>query len=135
MQVHSIGLKSDNLLGIIETIKNGLPISAFDHFREKIELSEKALSKTMDISKRTLTRRKHEGRLSPLESEKLVRLASLFDKAAEVFGDDENLAAQWFKTPARGLAGKTPMEMAETEIGAREVHALLVRIGHGIFPG
>lgn len=135
MQVHSIGLKSENLFGIIEKIKNGLPISAFDNFRQKINLSERALSDTIDISKRTLTRRKQKGRLSSLESERLVRLARLFDKATEVFGNDEIVSAQWFRTPARGLGGKTPLVMAETELGAQEVNALLVRIEHGVFPG
>jgi putative toxin-antitoxin system antitoxin component (TIGR02293 family) len=135
MDVHSINLKADNLFGIIEEIKNGLPISSFNNFRQKINLSEKALSDTIDISKRTLTRRKKKGRLSSLESERLVRLAKLFDKATTVFGNDESVTAQWFKTPARGLGGNTPLVMAETELGAQEVFALLVRIEHGVFPG
>jgi putative toxin-antitoxin system antitoxin component (TIGR02293 family) len=135
MHVHSIGIKSENLFGIIEKIKIGLPMSAFDNFRHQIDLSERALSDTMDISKRTLTRRKKDGRLSSLESERLVRLARLFDKATEVFGNDAGIAAQWFKTPARGLGGKTPLTMAGTELGAQEVNALLVRIEHGVFPG
>ena len=135
MNVQSIGLKSDTLFGMIEAIKSGLPISTFSHFRQKMDLSEGALSSTMNISKRTLTRRKKEGRLSAAESEKLVRLAKLFDQATRVFGSDEVLSAQWFKAPARGLGGRTPLEMAETEMGAQEVNALLVRIEHGVFPG
>jgi putative toxin-antitoxin system antitoxin component (TIGR02293 family) len=135
MHVQSIGLKSKSLFGVIEQIKSGLPMGAFDNLRQKIGLSERALSESMDISKRTLTRRKTEGRLSSSESERLVRLARLFDKATEVFGNDEAVAAQWFKTPARGLGAKTPLEMAETELGAQEVNALLVRIEHGVFPG
>lgn len=135
MQVHSIGLKSEDLFGVIEKIKEGLPMSTFDNFRKKINLSERALSDTIDISKRTLTRRKQKGRLSSSESERLVRLARLFDKATEVFGNDETVSANWFRTPARGLGGKTPLVMAETELGAQEVYALLIRIEHGIFPG
>lgn len=135
MQIQSIELKSNNLFGILEKIKNGLPISTFDNFRQKINLSEKALSATINISKRTLTRRKQTGRLSTSESERLVRLARLFDKATEVFGNDGTLAARWFRTQARGLGGMTPLAMAETELGAQEVYSLLVRIEHGVFPG
>jgi len=50
-----------------------------------------------------------------------------------MFGDDEKAAAQWLKEPVRALGGETPLEMAETEIGAQEVNALLVRIEHGVF--
>lgn len=133
--VSSIGVKSDNLMGFIELIKDGLPVSTFNRLKEKLDVSEKALMDTVTISKRTLTRRKHEGRLSAAESEKIVRIGKLFDKATQVFGNDESIAAKWFKTSARGLGGKTPLEMVETEIGSQEVYALLIRIEHGVFPG
>ena len=133
MEVASIDIKSKDLIGLIDQVKEGLPIRAFNRLREKFMLSERVLSKTMDISKRTLTRRKRTGRLSASESERLVRLGKLFDKATLVFGNDETHAAKWFKTPARGLGGKSPLDMAETELGAQEVYALLVRIEHGVF--
>lgn len=135
MEVASIAIKSNDLFGLIDQIKGGLPISAFNRLRDKIKLSEKALSDTIDISKRTLTRRKEAGRLSASESERLVRLGKLFDKATQVFGGNETHAAKWFKDPARGLGDKTPLAMADTELGAQEVYALLVRIEHGVFPG
>jgi putative toxin-antitoxin system antitoxin component (TIGR02293 family) len=135
MKVSSIAVKSKDLFGLIDQIKEGLPISSFDRLREKFMLSERALSDTIDISKRTLARRKTSGRLSASESERLVRLGKLFDKATQVFGNDEANAAKWFKAAARGLGGNTPLAMADTELGAQEVHALLTRIEHGVFPG
>lgn len=89
----------------------------------------------ISLSKRTLSRRKNEGRLSAAESERIVRIGKIFDKATQVFDQNEALAARWFKTPARGLAGKTPLEMVDTEIGAQEVYALLIHVEHGVFPG
>ncbi len=135
MLVSSIGLKSDNLMGLIGLIKNGLPVSTFNQLKEKLDVSEKTLMDTVTISKRTLTRRKHEGRLSVAESEKIVRIGRVFDKAVQVFGNDENIAARWFKKPARALGGKAPLELMDTEVGSQEVYALLVRIEHGVFPG
>lgn len=135
MLVSSIGVQSENLIGLIDLIKDGLPISTFTRLKEKLGISEKTLMDTVTISKRTLARRKQEGRLSAAESEKIVRIGKLFDKATQVFAGSEATAAQWFKTPARGLGGKTPLELADTEIGSQEVYALLVRIEHGVFPG
>jgi putative toxin-antitoxin system antitoxin component (TIGR02293 family) len=135
MQISSINVSSDDLMGFISQIKTGLPISTFERLKDKLGVSERLLMAAVDISKRTLRRRKNDGRLSSAESEKVVRIGKIFDKAAQVFGNDESLAAKWFREPARGLAGKTPLEMVETEIGAQEVYALLVRIEHGVFPG
>jgi len=135
MEVSSIGIRSKDLFGLIDQIKDGLPVSSFDKIREKFMLSERALSDTIEFSKRTLTRRKMIGRLSAYESERLVRLAKLFDKVVQVFANDEVVAAKWFKAPARGLGGKTPLTMTDTELGAQEVYALLIRIEYGVFPG
>jgi len=135
MIVSSINVKADDVMGLIGLIKEGLPISSLYQLKEKLDIPERSLMDTVAMSKRTLTRRKQVGRLSAAESEKIFRIGKLFDKAAQVFGDDDALAAKWFKTPARGLGGKTPLSMVETEIGAQEVFALLTRIEHGVFPG
>lgn len=135
MQVQCINLQSNSLIDLIGMLKKGLSIEAFHLLRGRLGLSEKALSDALYLSKRTLTRRKQDGRLSPAESERVLRLARLFDSAVEVFGDREDLAAAWFKSPARGLGDRTPLFFSETEIGAQQVQALLVRIAHGVFPG
>lgn len=135
MLVSSIGVKADDLMGFIGLIKDGLPIDALYHLKVKLDIPESRLMNTVAMSKRTLTRRKQEGRLSTVESEKIVRIGKLFDKAVQVFGGSDAAAAKWFKASARGLGGKTPLSMVETEIGAQEVLALLTRIEHGVFPG
>ncbi|MBW2011700.1 MAG: DUF2384 domain-containing protein [Deltaproteobacteria bacterium] len=135
MQVDSINIRSDNLFEMIGMVKKGLPVDAFYRLRKKLGLSEKALAEVIHISKRTLTRRKQDGRLSSAESERVLRLARLFDKAVNVFAGREDIAAKWFKEPARGLGSQTPLAFSETELGAQQVHTLLVRIEHGVFPG
>ncbi|MBW1801385.1 MAG: DUF2384 domain-containing protein [Deltaproteobacteria bacterium] len=128
----SIGITSQNAVDVIKQIKRGLPASSFEKLRKNLDVSEKLLSSTVRIAKRTLIRRKQEGRLKTDESERLFRIAKLYDKAIEVF-EDRNIARKWFKDPVRALGGKTPLEFADTELGAQEVEALLGRIEHGIF--
>jgi uncharacterized protein (DUF2384 family) len=43
------------------------------------------------------------------------------------------LAQQWFRSPVKGLRGKTPLEFADTEPGAQEVESMLDRIEDGVF--
>jgi putative toxin-antitoxin system antitoxin component (TIGR02293 family) len=134
MHVQSIGIKSKNIDDLILKVKEGLPIGSFEKLRKRLDVSDHFLSQIVNIPKRTLTRRKQQGRLNTQESEKVLRIARLYDKALEVF-EDEKAAETWLKAPARGLGEVIPLIYAKTELGAQEVEKLLVRIEHGIFPG
>jgi len=128
----SIGIKSQNTTDIIKQIKKGLPVSSFEKLRKNLDISEKSLSLTVRIAKRTLTRRKQDGRFTAEESERVFRIAKLYDKAMDVF-EDRNLSRKWFREPAKALGDKTPIDYADTEPGAQEVWDLLGRIEHGVF--
>jgi putative toxin-antitoxin system antitoxin component (TIGR02293 family) len=134
MHVDSIGIKSKNINDLILQVKKGLPTSSFEKLRKKLDVSDNLLSQIINIPKRTLNRRKQQGRLNAVESERVLRIARLYDKALDVF-EDEKAAERWLKKPARGLAGKPPLKYADTELGAKEVERLLIRIENGVFPG
>ncbi len=128
----SIGLKSGEQKYIIKTLKKGLPISAFDILQKKIDIQSGMLAETINIAKRTLTRRKKEGRFKTDESERLFRIARLYDRTADVLGGSTQ-ARTWLLSPKKALDNLTPMEYAVTEPGAQEVFDLLGRIEHGVF--
>ena len=65
-------------------------------------------------------------------SERVYRLADLMARATDVLHSDEE-AKYWLKTPKKALGGETPLSLADTEIGAKEVKDLLGRIEHGVF--
>ena len=128
----TIGLKSNNRLEVIQSLKVGFPVYAFDKLQKKFDISANSLAAAINIAPRTLTRRKKEGRFHTDESERLLRIARLFDRAVELFGDPVKVS-QWFKSPKRALGGISPLEFADTEPGAQEVEDLLGRLTHGIF--
>jgi putative toxin-antitoxin system antitoxin component (TIGR02293 family) len=134
MQVPSIGIRSKNIDDLILKVKKGLPVSAFEKLRKKLGVSDNFLSQIVNIPRRTLTRRKQQGRLNADESEKVLRIARLYDRALEVF-EDQQAAENWLKEPARGLGEAIPLKYARTELGAQEVERLLTRIEYGVFPG
>jgi putative toxin-antitoxin system antitoxin component (TIGR02293 family) len=70
-------------------------------------------------------------RLSPLESERIERLARVL-AAAEYALDDREEARQWISSPHRELGGKTPLETAQSEIGARRVESVLNKLFYGL---
>ncbi|WP_319523584.1 antitoxin Xre-like helix-turn-helix domain-containing protein [Breoghania sp.] len=128
----SIGIKLQNTSEVIVQIQKGLPISAFTRLKKNLDVSDKELSKVLRIPVSTLARRKKGKRFMFEESERIFRIARLFDKAVNVFGEEE-LARKWLKEPAWALGDVAPVEYARTELGAHEVESLLGRIEDGVF--
>lgn len=107
-------------------------MTAFDHLQDAMAVPAKTLASAANIAVRTLNRRRQQGRLQTDESERLFRIAALYDRAIEVLGDQERARA-WFKEPKKTLGMKTPLQYADTEPGAREVENLLGRLEYGVF--
>ena len=121
-----------NIPQVIKLLEKGLPVSRFTKIRQTLNLADKDLAKVIRVPKSTLAARKRAGKLSFEESERLYRVQRLLEKAIDVFGDVEP-ARTWLKKKAYGLGDVSPLELAGTEVGAREVENLLGRIEHGIF--
>jgi len=130
---HSLGLKTANVLQVAQRLQKGLSYAALERLRKQSGLSAEAVAAVTQIPRRTLARRKVQGKLTPQESERLYRLAILFEKTVELFEGDVAAAREWLQSPANAFAGRTPLQMAETEVGAREVEHLIGRLEHGVF--
>jgi len=116
----------------VMVIRRGLPAAVLESFTGNLGLPQAELCAVLGIPERTLARRKKEGTLSPEESAKLVRLARVVRRAAEVF-EDRDAALRWLRRPNRALGGEVPLRLLDTEIGAESVTDLLGRIEHGVF--
>ena len=128
-----LGLKGLSNLELLNEVQAGLPASVFNRFAYMAGVSREALAKAVGVSLRTVQRRGEAGtNLDAVPSERLVRLADLYARASEVVGDDD-LARQWMQTPRQVFGDKTPFELAGSELGAREVEDLLLRVEHGVF--
>lgn len=111
------------------SVIQGLDNKAFDRLKTITALSSEELGRVIRIPARTLARRTI---FKPNESERILRVASIFQRTIEVLGDLEK-AREWFSSPKRALGGETPIQFCDTEPGAQEVMNLLGRIEHGVF--
>jgi putative toxin-antitoxin system antitoxin component (TIGR02293 family) len=121
-----------NRIDVISQIKKGLPVTSFDTLRQEFGVAIPQLAKTLNINPRTLNRRRQSGRFNVDESERVYRLARLFQIALNLF-KEEGAARQWFGVPKEIFNGETPLSYADTEPGAQEVEKQLRRIAHGVF--
>jgi len=117
---------------LIRQIQKGLRFSELETLQNSLHMPFEQLAAKLAISRSTLQRRKAAGRLSPDESDKVIRYSRLVRQAADLFGDIQKARA-WLKHPQYGLGGAVPLDYARTEAGAREVENLLGRIKYGVY--
>ena len=116
----------------IAIVREGLPARVLDALAGNLRLTRGELAAALGIADRTLARRRKEGVFTAEESAKLLRLARVAQRAAEVF-EGSDAALDWLKRPNRALGGETPLALLDTEIGADGVLDVLGRIEHGVF--
>ncbi len=113
-------------------LREGLPATALNSIMETWQISEDDLVRQLGVSPSTLRRRRENGRLSPVESDRLYRLASAPAKAEAVFGNRAK-AVRWLHSSNRALQGETPLSVLDTDIGAQRLRDVLGRLEHGVY--
>jgi len=111
-------------------IREGFPQKVIEELMEAADLSIKELAACLDLSARSLQRRRREGRLARNESDRIYRLARIVALAKASLGG-RDAANRWLKRRNRALGGKEPLAVIDTEIGARAVENVLGRIAFG----
>ena len=122
-----------DLLELVKAIHRGFPFAALTRVEQETGWPLERLAACIGLSPRTLSRRKQEKRLSTTESDRLVTLSRLLTQAVELFEGQKAKAWHWFLQPNRALGNVSPLEMAHTETGSREVENLIGRLEHGVF--
>ncbi len=89
-------------------------------------------SALLPVSKRTIEKSKDEDLLSPVVSDRVLQIASLYQHGADVLGDVD-IFKDWLNTPLIAIAGKQPIEFMNNDTGISIIHDLLGRIAHGIY--
>jgi putative toxin-antitoxin system antitoxin component (TIGR02293 family) len=131
--VELLGMKTFNFAALVREVERGFPYRSYERLRRSLGTTEDDLLRLVGISRRTLTRRKEEGRFSSEESDRLLRAARVFARSVDLFDGDRRAALHWLSESQTALGGAIPLVLARTEVGAREVEALTLRLEHGVF--
>ena len=115
-----------------QRVEEGLPVMEVVQFCKQAGFTNEELAQLIQIPARTYARRvAGKAKLKMHEGERAARLMRVFDRAKQLFVTDEN-TREWFNAKLIVLGGKTPLEYAQTEPGAREVEAVIERIEDGV---
>jgi putative toxin-antitoxin system antitoxin component (TIGR02293 family) len=112
-----------------QTIRRGLPASAVRALIKKGTLQEADVYRV--VPERTFKRRLQQRAVLKLaEADAIARLVRVTDQATTAFGDSD-FAHRWLKLANPALGNEVPIELAQTDAGAREVEAVLSSFAHG----
>lgn len=117
-------------MDLIGLLRRGLPIGAVQFVLDSGRLTLAELDQVV-LPRKTLANRRKLGTLTPEQSDRLVRVARVLAAAEATFGNQEK-AGIWLRRPTSALDGERPLQLLDTDEGARAVETLLGRIGHGI---
>jgi len=119
---------------LIDAIHEGLPVESVEVVSKRVGISAYGeASKVLHIPARTLARRQASGgRLAPIESERVVRLARIARRAEEVLEDVEK-SRIWLREPNRALGRERPLDLLDTDLGMSLVEDVLDRIEHSVY--
>lgn len=114
-------------------IEKGFSYQVYRNFQRSTGLKDQNLRPVIGIKPRTFDRRKNANRFTASESDRLVSIARLFAKATRLFEGDTEAARTWLTAESETFGNMTPLEMARTETGTKEVEKLIGRLEHGVF--
>jgi putative toxin-antitoxin system antitoxin component (TIGR02293 family) len=118
-------------LEILTQVRNGLPAAMFEQVASTLGLSAGALAAKLGIARRTMPRnRGSRASLSSETSEKLLRVARVRNLGCRLFTTDAAVS-KWLSKPDASLGNIAPLDLLDTDLGAREVENLLRALAFG----
>jgi putative toxin-antitoxin system antitoxin component (TIGR02293 family) len=124
--------KDKGMLAFDALIRKGIPYAKVRLVKAALNLTDNEFADYLGISLRTLQRKRDSHKaLSIPESDRLYRMAKIYALAVIVL-EDEEMARKWLHRPQRGLGGKVPIQVIQTDAGAQEVEDLLEKIEFGV---
>ena len=126
-----LGKPVRSLLELNDAVERGLPKATLRNVARRVysDAAEQRAMMHRVVPEATYKRRRDL--LSPAESGRTERLARVVAMAEDVWQDRER-ARRFLTTPHPEIGGKTPVDAALTELGARLAEEVMSRIVYGL---
>jgi putative toxin-antitoxin system antitoxin component (TIGR02293 family) len=126
-----LGKPVRSLLELNDAVERGLPKATLRNVARRVysDAAEQRAMMYRVVPEATYKRRRDL--LSPAESGRTERLARVVAMAEDVWQDRER-ARRFLTTPHPEIGGKTPLDAALTELGARLAEEVMTRIVYGL---
>ncbi len=127
-----VGTQPDNGVELAFALRAGLQFGMATQLAKHTGIALNRIFEAVNLSPRTMERRRLQKRMTTDESQKITRFARIVALGDEVFADS-TVTSQWLQRANRALNGIAPIDLLDTDAGAREVEAVLLRLEHGVY--
>lgn len=126
-----LGKTVKDLNGLRRKVESGLPTKSIDFVINKVPTrSERGELRNKIVPRSTLARRGDT--LTAEESERLERVARVISLAEALWVNEDEEAWKFLNRAHPELGGEAPIDVALTELGARQIEELLAKIEFGL---
>jgi putative toxin-antitoxin system antitoxin component (TIGR02293 family) len=126
-----LGRPLTSILQLNDAVERGLPKATLRNVARRVSSDAAEPRALMQRVVPEATYKRRRERLSAAESERTERLARVVATAEETWQDRER-ARRFLTTPHPEIGGKTPLDAALTELGARQAEEVMARIVDGL---
>lgn len=119
-------------IDLFAEVERGLPPRTYTALARSLALTATEEDELLHVSLRTRMRWKHQKRLDPAVSDRIVRVARILALATVVL-EHRDHAVAWLREPSDGLRGRSPLQMIGSDLGAVRVTNLLHQMEYGIY--
>lgn len=126
----TLGMEVASAADLARAVGVRIPLKALTHVERNGLFSNAEIQHFIIPARTRRHRQARRERLTVEESDRLVRLTRVQSLAEDVLGDAQK-ANTWLREDLSELSGRAPLEVAQTEAGARVVEGILARIDWG----
>ena len=121
-----------NEYDLLSAINSGIKTTAINVFAKKSGITQETLVSLLKINYKTFTRRKEDGLLKPIESDRLLAIAKVYAHALDIFGTSDK-TLEWLNEPNLALNNMKPIDLLSTSHGCSLITEILYRIDYGVY--
>ncbi|WP_165939975.1 type II RES/Xre toxin-antitoxin system antitoxin [Dyadobacter psychrotolerans] len=119
-------------LDFLTASAEGIPKLSVESLAGIMQIPMKDMAVLLNLSYKTLSRKKRTDVLSNLVSSLSIEIASTFAKGLAVFEDADRLN-RWMHKDNKALNGQKPFDLLNTPTGIKLVNQILGRIEEGVY--
>ena len=130
--VPAYSIVDNDIVSLINTVRKGINFSSFQNIAQTSNFNLRDWSTILHLSERTMQRYKKESLpFEPLQSEKILQVALIFQKGQEVFGNTDKFN-KWLDEENQAIGKMKPKELLDNSFGIRMIEDELTKIEYGI---
>ncbi|WP_238540692.1 antitoxin Xre-like helix-turn-helix domain-containing protein [Pseudomonas sp. GM48] len=115
-----------------DLVHEGLPFEYLERIASLLQMQPGVITKAICIAPSTLARRAKVGRFNAVESDRLVALVAVFEKALSLLENDKAAATKLMSSPVRGLGSRCPLDMLGTIVETNAVFDIIYQLEKGV---